>query len=200
MHWLTIATLILLFVFAVAGWRAGLIRRVLELVGMVASVLLASHYGHLVAEQLQDSTDLDDRLAGPLGWFLLFAVLLLLTRLLAWALSKALRVSILGWLDRWGGGLLGLLIGLLVGSVLLMLVGRLPVDGDLADQIEHDSVTRFVHGAAPALYGFVVRDKGDEIERLWDRARDTVGDLPDPGLSAESVRDAVKDRLGDDGN
>jgi len=198
-HWLTIATLALLFAFAVAGWRAGLIRRVLEFVGMVASVLLASHFGHLVAEQVQDSTGLSDRLAGPLGWLLLFVVLILLTRLMAWGLAKILHVSIIGWLDHWGGAGLGLLIGLLVGSVLLMLVCRLPVEGDLAEQVEHDPVTRLVHGAAPALYNLVVRDKGDDIERLWDRAKDTIGDLPNPGRAVEGVREAVNERLGDDG-
>lgn len=200
MHWLTIATLILLFAFAVAGWRAGLIRRVLEFVGMVASVLLASHFGHLVAEQVQDSTGLSERLAGPVGWLLLFAVLILLTRLMAWGLAKILQVSIIGWLDHWGGAGLGVLIGLLVGSVLLMLVCRLPVEGNLAEQVEHDPVTRLVHGAAPALYNLVVRDKGEDIERLWDRAKETVGDLSIPDQALEGVRDAVGDRLGGDGD
>jgi len=196
---LTIATLILLFAFAVAGWRAGLIRRVLEFVGMVVSILLASHYGHLVAEQLQDSTGgLSDRLVGPLAWLILFVVLILLTRLMAWGLAKTMQVSILGWLDHWGGAGLGLLIGLLVGSVLLMLVCRLPVEGDLAEQVERDPVTRLVHGAAPALYNLVVHNKGDDIERLWDRAKDSVGDLPIPDKAVEGVRDAVSERLGDD--
>ena len=199
MHWLTIVTLALLFVFALLGWRAGLIRRVLELVGMVASVVLASHYGHLLAEPLQDITGLSERLAGPLGLIVLLVVLILVTRLLAWGLSKALRVSILGWVDRWGGGLLGLTIGLLVCSVLLMLVCRLPVEGDLAEQVERDPVTRFVHGAAPALYTFVVQDNGEQIERLWNRAKDSVGDLPDPGQAVDGVRDAVGEHLGNDG-
>lgn len=199
MHWLTIATLALLFVFALLGWRAGLIRRVLELAGMVASILLASHYGHLLAEPLQDITGLSERLAGPLGLLVLLVALILLTRLLAWSLAKALRVSILGWLDRWGGAALGLVIGLLVCSVLLMLVCRLPVDGDLAEQVERDPVTRLVHGAAPALYTFVVRDNGDDIEKLWNRAKESVGDLPGPGEAVDGVRDAVGDHLGNDG-
>ncbi len=195
MSWLSLLTLALLLVFAVAGWRAGLIRRVLEFVGLVAAVLLASHYGHLVASQLEESTGLADRLAGPLGWLLLFAALLVLTRLAAWALSKALRVSVLGWLDKSGGALLGLLIGALVASVLLMLATKLPVDGDLAERIESEPLTRIVHGAAPALYGLVVRDGKDDIERLWQRAKDG---LRESDAAADAVKDAVREQLDGD--
>ena len=197
MHWLTIATLALLFVFAVAGWRAGLIRRVLEFVGMVASVLLASRYGFLAADWLQDATGLTDRLAGPVGWILVFAALLVVTRLLAWSLAKALRVSVLGWVDRWGGALLGVGIGVLVCSVLLMLVCRIPGDGRLAEQVRDDPVTRVVHGAAPALYALVVRGDNDDLERLWQRAREGLEDLPDAGEAVDAVRESVGDRLDD---
>lgn len=195
MHWLSLATLALLLVFAVFGWRAGLIRRILEFVGMVASVLLASRYGHMVSGQLKESTGLEDRLAGPLGWVLLFAALLVLTKLAAWGLSKALCVSVLGALDKVGGALLGLLIGVLVCSVLLMLAARLPVDGDLAERIERDSVTRTVHGAAPFLYGLVFRDGGVDLDRLWDRAKDR---LRESDAATGAVREAVSDKLGGD--
>ncbi|MBC8423516.1 CvpA family protein [bacterium] len=197
MHWLTIATLALLFVFAIAGWRAGLIRRVLEFVGMLASVLLASRFGFVAAEWLQETTGLDDRYAGPVGWLLVFAVLLVVTKLLAWALAKALRVSILGWVDRWGGALLGMLMGVLVCSVLLMLVCRVSGDGDLADQVRKDPVIRLVHGAAPALYALVANGENDDLERLWQRTREGLDKLPDPGDAASSVREAVEDKIDD---
>ncbi len=197
MHWLTIATLALLLVFAIAGWRAGLIRRVLEFVGMVASVLLASRFGFLAADWLQDLTGLEDRLARPLGWLLVFIVLLIVTRVLAWLLAKALRVSVLGWVDRWGGALLGVLIGVLVCSVLLMLVCRVTGDDDLAEQVRSDPVTRVVHSAAPALYALVARGDHEDLERLWQRAREGIDELPDPGEAASSLRDAVGDRLDD---
>jgi len=197
MHWLTIATLALLLVFAIAGWRAGLIRRVLEFVGMVASVLLASRFGFLAADWLQDLTGLEDRLARPLGWLLVFIVLLIGTRVLAWLLAKALRVSVLGWVDRWGGALLGVLIGVLVCSVLLMLVCRVTGDDDLAEQVRSDPVTRVVHSAAPALYALVARGDHEDLERLWQRAREGIDELPDPGEAASSLRDAVGDRLDD---
>jgi len=197
MHWLTIATLALLLVFAIAGWRAGLIRRVLEFVGMVASVLLASRFGFLAAAWLQDLTGLEDRLARPLGWLLVFIVLLIVTRVLAWLLAKALRVSVLGWVDRWGGALLGVLIGVLVCSVLLMLVCRVTGDDDLAEQVRSDPVTRVVHSAAPALYALVARGDHEDLERLWQRAREGIDELPDPGEAASSLRDAVGDRLDD---
>ncbi len=197
MHWLTVATVVLLLVFTLAGIKAGLIRRILEFVGMVASLLLASRFGFVTADWLQESTNLDDRYAGPLGWLLIFAALLAVTKVLAWALAKALRVSILGWIDRVGGSLLGLVMGVLVCSVLLMLVCRVSDDGDLAEQVRGNPVTRFVHGAAPALYGLVVEGEHEDLERLWQRAREGLDDLPDPGDAASSVRDAVEDKLED---
>ena len=74
-----------------------------------------------------------------------------------------------------------------------MLVCRIPDDGMLADQVESDPVTRLVHGAAPALYSLVTGGDNEKLERLWKRAKESIGDLPDV---SETVRDEVSDRLG----
>ncbi len=61
-----------------------------------------------------------------------------------------------------------------------------------------DPVTRVVHGAAPTLYALVARGDHEDLERLWQRARDGFDELPDPGETADSLREAVTDRLDDD--
>ena len=172
MFWLSILTVVALVVFTVLGYRAGLIRRVLEFVGLVAAVLLASLYGRLIADWLAEYTGLGENLAGPAGWLIIFAVMLLVTRMVANVLSKAMRVSVLGWFDRWSGALLGLAIGAVVCSVLLMVATRIPGENNLADEVQAEPVTRVVHGVAPAIYAFVARGEDADLKTLWQKAQE----------------------------
>jgi hypothetical protein len=198
-HWTGIAVLLLLAVCTAAGWRTGLVRRVLEFAGLVASLLLATRYGGEVAALLVAETGLSPGAAAPVGWALLFVALLAATRLLAWAVAGAVRVSVLGWLDRWGGAALGLLAGVLVGSVLLMLLCRLAGDGELRRRVREEPVTRLVHGAAPALYELAGGDR-ERVSRLWTDARERLPELPDVGGAVDAVRDAVGERADDGGS
>jgi uncharacterized membrane protein required for colicin V production len=183
MYWLSILTVVLLVVFTVLGYRAGLIRRILEFLGLVAAVLLASLYGYLIADWLQEHAGLAENLAGPAGWIMIFAVMLLVTRLVAGVLSKAMRVSVLGWFDSWGGAVLGLAIGFVVCSVLLMVATRVPGEDNLADEVQAETVTRVVHGVAPAIYNFVARGEDADLKALWARAQE----------EAEEAQEKLKD-------
>ena len=134
MHWLTIVILLFLLLNAFTGWRKGLIRRVLEFVGLVPSVFLAMRMLDLSSTMLF-SMGVPAGASRILGWLLIFAVCLVITRFVAWSVSKLVQMSILGWLDRWGGAALGLIGGMILGSVLLMVATHSPGTDDLREHL-----------------------------------------------------------------
>jgi len=187
MPWISVAVVAVVALFAAGGWRAGLVRRLLELVGLVAAVLIAAAQWRAAGGWLQRVAGVGETVAPLAGWLLVFVAVLLVSRLLAWLAGKSLNASALGWLDRTGGLLGGLLAGLLVVSVALMLVCRLDRGGAWCARIQSQTVSRLAYGVAPAVYGSVVdeRDAGD----LWRHAKDAAADLP--AAAAQAGRSAV---------
>lgn len=176
MSWLTGAAALVLLVTAVAGWRAGLIKRVLELAGLCLAVMLASRFGNDAGLAVEEAAGLPRTAALVAGWLVVIGVGFLIAKLTAWAVSKAVNATILGWVDRTGGAVFGLGMGALLLSVLLVLGAAVPGNDDLRGRIDDEPLPRFLHGVAPALWA-VVNGEDKELERLLREARDTAGEL-----------------------
>ena len=195
MPWISVAVVAVAALFAACGWRAGLVRRLLELVGLVAALLIAAAQWRAADGWLQRVAGVGETVAPLAGWLLVFVAVLLVSRLLAWLVGKSLNASALGWLDRTGGLLGGLFAGLLIVSVALMLVCRLDRGGAWCARIQSQTVSRLAYGVAPAVYGSVVdeQDAGD----LWRRAKGAAADLPAAAVQAgRSAVDAGKSAVG----
>ena len=193
MDWLTALVALLLIVFAVGGWRNGLVRRVLELAGLVAALAAASRWSGPLARFLVERQDLDPRAATAAAWALLLLGGLLLTRLAAWGIARLIHWSPLGWLDRWGGAVAGLLAGVLLASVVLVVLCALPGGERLEREVARRPLPRAVYGAAPALASLVLGDDG-EWDRLWQRLRRGAERLPGTLTSGGALPVPSRDR------
>jgi membrane protein required for colicin V production len=105
----------------ISVWR-GAVREVLALASWIAAFLAAQTYAGPVAAYLPDSVpNASLRLLG--GFVIVFLIVLLLTALLAIAISKLVRAAGLGLVDRGLGAIFGLVRGMLVVLTLVLLCG-----------------------------------------------------------------------------
>ena len=192
MSWLTMTVAGVLLFAGAMGWRAGLIRRVLELVGVTVAIMVAAEWGAPVGGWLDASTGLPPRIATPAGWILVVVLGIVVTRLVAWGVAKLIRLTVLGWLDKVGGALFGMLAGVLVSSVLLIIAANLPPNEDLRAMIRDEPLPRLIHGAAPALWTVVAGEDRDPAD-YWRDARDAASDAA-RDLGRDAADAAVKAR------
>jgi membrane protein required for colicin V production len=150
--------------FAIWGYRVGLVRRVVEFCGLIVSFLLACQYAPRGAALLTDNSDLQPKAALIIAWIVIMLLGLLATRLVAWAVSKTVRISIIGWLDRVGGAVFGLLTGTVLISALLVAASLLPGGETISKAFNARPVPRIVYNAAPALY-VALQGLGVDAER-----------------------------------
>jgi len=162
-----LVVLLVILGFGVMGYRVGIVRRLVECAGLIASILLAMKFAALVNPHIVDATGLAQRPALIASWVLLLLVGLLLTRLLAAVVRKVVRATILGWLDRWGGAVLGLVMGTLLASSILIAVSHVPGGQAIQATFDEDAVGRFVFDAAPRLYQQAQRWVGGDEDELW---------------------------------
>lgn len=185
-------------ILAVVGMRDGVVKRIVEILGVIATVIFTARFAVAVQPWVMDKTGAEEEPALLITWAVLFFAGLILSRLLAVLISKLIRLTLLGWLDRLGGAVLGAAIGVLLASAVILVLGQIPGGQDLDAVYRADPWGRFVRDAAPNVYQGARRLWGQKDDTAWssvlDRARTTADDVAD---KTRKKIDESKQRLED---
>jgi len=171
------------------GARHGVVRRAVEVVGLLLIFLFASQLADTVEPWLVDTTGMSGRAAFFGAWTVVLVGGVVGVRLLAAGLGKLARFSIVGWLDRTGGFVLGVLFGAVLVSCLLIGLLALPLGNDFKHDLRETPSTGFLLAVAPSVY--------DAAASVWDgeRFRDLVDEHLEP--TARGAVEGIKAFLED---
>ena len=177
--------------FGVMGFRDGVVKRLLEVVGILITLLLTGRFATALLPWMKENTGLPEGAALFITWAGLFLVGFLLSKLLAGFLSKLLRLTILGWVDRWGGAVVGVVIGTLFCSVILVAVSQVTGGNAVQKAYEKNPWGEFLFHAAPTLYRQVQGLSGSRADDAWSRVLDEARDQADQAV--DNVKDVATD-------
>lgn len=149
----------LLLLFVVKGFLKGLVREVCSLFGLVAGGWAAFKYYHSLAEVIRPFIHLPPRVALVLAFFLIFCILGLLFFLFGHLLTVLFKIMLLGWVNRIGGMIFGLLEGAFILCMVLYFGVAKPVPDKVKGYIERSGTARLFIGA------------GREIIAGWDSVK-----------------------------
>jgi membrane protein required for colicin V production len=162
MNWLDIAIVLVVAFFVTTAFSAGLIRELVTLASVVIGVVVAGQFHDDLARDVLVFID-DETAAKAIGFLVLLGAIFLAGQLIAIMLKQVAAILLLGWADRLGGGLFGLLKGLIVVEALLILFVTYPQLG-LDDSIEDSGVASVFLDVASVLLIILP----DEFERAVD--------------------------------
>jgi len=117
MSWLDIVIVVAIALSTFLGFRTGLIKAVLLLAGLIVGIILAGRYYAPFSEQLAFISQAG--VAKVVAFAIILIGVLVITTVLARLLKWAASVIMLGWVNRLGGAVFGLLLGALFCSALL---------------------------------------------------------------------------------
>ncbi len=150
MNWLDIVILVGLVLAAFTGLKAGIMKILFTVVGIIVGIVLAGRYS--------------DSLAGVLGFInnpdwakiaafaIILVAVLIISAILAAILSKLISAILLGWINRLGGAILGIVVGALFwGAILSMWVHYLGP----SDAVSHSALARFLLDTFPFVLGLL---------------------------------------------
>jgi membrane protein required for colicin V production len=121
MNWLDIVLLIVLVISILTGLKIGLIKAVLSLVGVVVGVILAGQYSDDLAGHLTFISQ--PGLAKIAAFAIILIVVMIIAAVLASLIKWAVSAMMLGWVNRLGGAIFGLVLGaIFCGALLAMWV------------------------------------------------------------------------------
>lgn len=124
-NWIDVAVAVFLLVFAIRGYRRGLSGEILQIVGLLASLLMAYQFFGYVADVLIETISMPEGIAkiiGYLGVFTLFYSIFFVIRVIV---HKMMSVSFIAVIEKGGGLMSGMIRGLCILSVIFVLIGML---------------------------------------------------------------------------
>ncbi len=119
MNWLDIVIIVALVVPTFIGLKSGLIKTVLSLVGLIVGVILARLYYIPLSEQLGFIPQAT--VAKVVAFAIIMIGVMIVAGVLAMALKWIASVVMLGWVNRIGGAVFGLLLGMILCGTFLAL-------------------------------------------------------------------------------
>ena len=123
MNWLDIIIIIMLLIPTYIGFRRGLLGTVIPLVGIILAIILAGLFYDSIAGRLSGLLESQAQ-ANIVGFIIIFILVLVTAMIIASLSRKFLSLLFLGWVDKLGGLLFGLLIGAVFTSVLLLTISK----------------------------------------------------------------------------
>ncbi len=119
MNWLDIVIIVAIAITTLIGLKIGLIKAVLSLVGLIVGIILARLYYVPLSEQLGFIPQ------ATMAKVVAFAIIMLGVMIIAGVLAMVLKwitsVMMLGWVNRIGGAVFGLVLGAILWGAFLTL-------------------------------------------------------------------------------
>jgi uncharacterized membrane protein required for colicin V production len=121
MNWVDGVIIIVALIGAFSGFRQGLIMSIVGFLGLIAGVALAGW----AADPLADKISPDGAgWAYILAFIIVLIIVMVIFHIVGTIIKQFIKLIMLGWLDSFGGALLGLFVGALLAAAVLIAVGR----------------------------------------------------------------------------
>ena len=128
MNWLDFAIILAIIGFVISAYLAGLIREGVTLAAAILGIVIAGVLYDDLATDILVFMD-DEDAAQAISFLILVGAVYLFGQIIAYMLSKAASLLMLGWADHIGGAFFGFLKGLIVVQALLIIFAAYPTLG-----------------------------------------------------------------------
>lgn len=121
MNWVDGVIIIVALIAAFSGLRQGLIMAIFGFLGLIAGVALAGW----AADPLADRISSDGAAwAHVLAFIIILIIVMVVFHIAGTIIKQFVKLIMLGWADSLGGALLGLFVGALLATAVLIAVGK----------------------------------------------------------------------------
>lgn len=202
MNAIDIAILVVIVVFAVKGLIRGLVIEVFTLAGLLVGYIAALREMGTLSGFLGKHIQLPELVLNIVAFLVIFLAIVLIFRWIAGALKRIMKWTFIGWLDRGGGILFGILKGLLIASLLLLVFSAIPFSDEMNTRQDESFLYEPVRSVAPAVFNFVkhafpqTQDFYEEIRQGFNETSEEIMDrVKQKGM--ERLQKEVEDRVRD---
>jgi Uncharacterized membrane protein, required for colicin V production len=182
MNILDIAIVIIVVLLIIRGFFRGIVQEAATLLGLIASFLLASLYYQDLAFWLERFTPNHKIILSFFCFVFLFILFIFLFNFLGILARKAIRLTLLGWLDRTLGGLFGLIKGAVIIFILVtILTVFYPKSALLVENSRFFPTSLAITERLTLLIPYKIKDdflaKKKTLQNFWEERKQNIKNL-----------------------
>lgn len=180
--WVLVAVFV---VGALLGLKWGLVQSVLNFIAVYVAMLVGAQFSDGLVARVTDDVQ-NESVATTIGYVVIFLGVFIIAQIVGKIIRAMLTIIFLGWVDKLGGVVVGVLLGaiLVTGVVTAMARVAYPQDEAILVEIE-DLVTGDIEAAKERLYQELAERYGRDTVKDWladsslvPRVLDTRAKLP----------------------
>ncbi len=162
MNWLDILIAVIIVISIIGGLMAGIIKILFTIAGLIIGVVLAGNYSGALADKLTFIAD--PNIANIVAFIIIMLVVMIIAAVLAFVIKKVASAILLGWVNRIGGAVLGVFLGMIFcGALLAMWVKYLGI----SDVVSNSWLASFLLDKFPIVMGFLP-DEFDSVKNYFN--------------------------------
>lgn len=150
MNWLDILLLVFIIASVIGGLMSGIIKILFTVAGLIIGVILAGNFSGALADKLTFISD--PGTANIVAFIFIMVVVMLIAGILAFVIKKIAETVLLGWINRIGGAVLGLFLGMIFAAAILTIYVKFI---GLNATIEDSWMAVFLLDKFPIVMGFL---------------------------------------------
>lgn len=180
MNLVDLIIIIILLIFIVRGFSRGFLRGIAGLIGLSVALILAVQFMDDLSRILLRFFALSPQTAVLLTAVIIFFVVFLGFILAAKVIRSVLSMVALGWVDRIAGGILGLLKGSIIVSIIVLMISLFPFRGQFRTELNDSLLFKPAKQIAPAVFDLLTKSlpiAGDFYEELRQSFTNISGDI-----------------------
>lgn len=177
MNYLDIIIAILLILFAIAGFRNGIIREAFSLVAFAVGIYGAMKLSDIVGKWLGNIINMSQEWMSVISFIIVFIALAFLVNWLGGLLAKLIESLNLGFVDKIGGIVFGAAKGFLLVGVCILLLDFFGLKSVLNKETCEKSVL-YKHSEKVAVWIYDNKDNWiEKIDKEYEKIEEKVDDL-----------------------
>lgn len=193
MNWIDVILLVLLVAAVIIGSKKGLIRELMALVVVAASVILSINYIDGIAVAVFETLGGSPLVTAIISFIILLAIIYVAFKFLAILFYKVANLQKLGKKDQLGGALVGAVRGWVIISFLTFIVFLFPMPEKFYLDFENSFLGPTFARTLPVLYDTTSPIRPGDAD-FMSKVETTLIQKPTAGMSQEERRELTESR------
>lgn len=193
MNWIDIVLLVLLVASVIVGSKKGLIRELMALAILCATVIVSINYIDVIAEKIYAQLGGSPLVTAILSFVALLAIVYAVFKVLGILFARVANLQKLGKKDQLGGAFVGAIRGWVIISFMVFLVFLIPMPDKFYTEFEGSFLGPAFAKTLPAMYETTagLHPNNPDFMRKIERA---LLQRPTGDMTSEDLRDISKSR------